>query len=109
MTKRTRRNHSSAFKAKVALDLMAKIDKLHLELPFAGSRMLRDLLAADGSVGGRRHVRTLMRKMLIEAVYRRNIRDVGRPDVVRTIDCQSTQEIWIDRVPLRRLRGVGPP
>ena len=53
------------------LELMRKMDKLHLDHPFAGSRMLRDLLAADGCVCGRRHVTTLMRKMGIEAVYRR--------------------------------------
>ena len=53
------------------LALMRQMDKLHLEFPFAGSRMLRDLLAADGSKVGRRHVTTLMRKMGIEAVYRR--------------------------------------
>ncbi len=53
------------------LALMRQMDKLHLEFPFAGSRMLHDLLAADGSKVGRRHVTTLMRKMGIEAVYRR--------------------------------------
>ena len=55
----------------VDLGIMRRIDELHLELPFAGSRMLRDLLAANGSKIGRRHVATLMRKMGIEAVYRR--------------------------------------
>ena len=45
------------------LALMRRLDKLHLELPFAGSRMLRDLLAAEGSKIGRRHVKTLMRKL----------------------------------------------
>jgi putative transposase len=53
------------------LCLMRRMDELHLDHPFAGSRMLRDLLAADGSEVGRRHVTTLMRKMGIEAVYRR--------------------------------------
>ncbi len=53
------------------LRLTRMIDELHLDLPFAGSRMLRDLLAAKGSEVGRRHVTTLMRKMGIEAVYRR--------------------------------------
>ena len=95
MTKRTRRNHSSAFKAKVALDLMAKIDKLHLELPFAGSRMLRDMLAADGSVVGRRHVRTLMRKMLIEAVYRRP--NTSKPAKGHTIYPYLLRGLTIDR------------
>ena len=53
------------------LDLMRQIDKLHTEFPFAGSRMLRRLLAANGSQVGRRHIKTLMRKMGIEALYRR--------------------------------------
>lgn len=53
------------------LQLMRRIDELHLELPFAGSRMLRDLLAGEGVMVGRRHVATLMRRMGIEALYRR--------------------------------------
>jgi putative transposase len=52
-------------------DLMRRLDQLHLEFPFAGSRMLRGLLAAEGCKIGRRHVKTLMRKMGIEALYRR--------------------------------------
>ena len=48
------------------LELMRQIDKLHTEFPFAGSRMLRRLLAADGSKVGRRHVKTLMDRMGIE-------------------------------------------
>ena len=51
--------------------LMRRIDELHLEFPFAGSRMLQGLLAAEGSKVGRRHVKTLMRRMGIEALYRR--------------------------------------
>jgi putative transposase len=53
------------------LELMRRIDELHLEFPFAGARMLRRLLAADGSKVGRRHVKTLMQRMGIEALYRR--------------------------------------
>jgi putative transposase len=53
------------------LELMRQIDALHLEFPFAGARMLRRLLAADGSKVGRRHVKTLMDRMGIEALYRR--------------------------------------
>ena len=53
------------------LALMRRLDELHLEFPFAGSRMLRGLLAAEGSMVGRRHVSTLMRRMGIEAIYRR--------------------------------------
>jgi putative transposase len=53
------------------LILMRRIDELHLEYPFAGSRMLRDMLARQELEVGRRHIKTLMRKMLIEAIYRR--------------------------------------
>jgi putative transposase len=53
------------------LALMKQIDKLHLEFPFAGSRMFRRLLAIEGSQVGRRHVKTLMVRMGIEALYRR--------------------------------------
>lgn len=51
--------------------LMRRIDELHLNYPFAGSRMLRGLLRQQGLAAGRRHIRTLMRKMAIEAIYRR--------------------------------------
>jgi len=65
--------------------LMRRIDELHLNYPFAGSRMLRDLLwqqglelsphgprpVRGGPKVGRRHIKTLMRKMGIEAIYRK--------------------------------------
>jgi len=51
--------------------IMRRIDELHLEFPFAGSRMLRDLLWQEGVTIGSQHVATLMKKMAIEAIYRR--------------------------------------
>jgi putative transposase len=51
--------------------LMRRIDELHLSYPFAGSRMLRGLLWQQGLEVGRRHIKTLMRKMGIEAIYRK--------------------------------------
>jgi putative transposase len=53
------------------LAIMRRMDELHLEHPFAGSRMLRDFLNRDGIVVGRRHVATLMKRMGIEAIYRK--------------------------------------
>src|SRR5215212_5495759 len=53
------------------LAVMRRMDELHLEFPFAGSRMLRDLLNKEGVEIGRRHVATLMRRMGIEALYRK--------------------------------------
>jgi putative transposase len=53
------------------LALMRRIDELHMDYPFAGARMMRGLLKREGHGVGRRHVGTLMRKMGIEALYRR--------------------------------------
>ncbi len=52
------------------LALMRRIDELHLDYPFAGSRMLQGLLRGEGLETGRRHVATLMKKMGIKAIYR---------------------------------------
>ena len=53
------------------LAVMRRMDELHLDFPFAGSRMLRDLLRQEGITVGRRHVATLMKRMRIEALYRK--------------------------------------
>lgn len=53
------------------LAIMRRMDELHMEFPFAGSRILRDLLRQEGIAIGRQHVATLMKKMAIEAIYRR--------------------------------------
>ena len=53
------------------LAVMRRIDELHLNYPFAGARMLRDMLGRDGASIGRRHVAALMKRMGIEAIYRR--------------------------------------
>ncbi|RDW14778.1 IS3 family transposase [Paracoccus thiocyanatus] len=74
MTRRPRRNHSPAFKAKVAVAGIKSektLIELHMEFPFAGSRMLQELLIQEGFKVGRLHVATLMKRMGIEALYRR--------------------------------------
>ena len=50
---------------------MRRIDELPLEHPFAGARMLRDLLRREGFQAGRRHIGTRMARMGIEALYRK--------------------------------------
>ena len=67
------------------LAIMQRLDRLHLEFPFAGSRMLRGLLAAEGCKIGRRHVKTLMRRMGIEALYRRPRATKPEPPATRSI------------------------
>ena len=93
------------------LALMRRMDELHLEYPFAGSRMLRDLLAADGSKVGRRHVTTLMRNMGIEAVYRRPNTSkpaVGHkiyPYLLRGLPIVRPNQVWatdITYIPMAR-------
>ena len=53
------------------LKLMRRIDELHLEAPFYGARKIAAQLQREGHEVGRRHVRTLMRRMGIEALYRK--------------------------------------
>ena len=77
------------------LELMRCIDELHLEHPFAGSRMLRSLLRADGHSVGRRHVATLMRRMGIEAIYRR--RNTSRPHPEHRVYPYLLRRLKVDR------------
>jgi len=93
------------------LRLMRRIDELHLELPFAGSRMLRDLLNAEGFEVGRRHVGTLMRKMGIEALYRKPNTSKKHPAhpvfpyLLRGLDVDRANQVWamdITYIPMAR-------
>jgi putative transposase len=82
------------------LTLMRRIDELHLELPFAGSRMLRDMLNAEGHDVGRRHVATLMKRMGIEAIYRK--KSTSRADrshrvypyLLRKLNIDRPNQVW---------------
>ena len=57
------------------LALMRRLDELHLEHPFYGSRQMARHLRREGVVAGRHRVRRLMRLMGMEAVYRRRYLD----------------------------------
>ena len=77
------------------LALMRRIDELHLNYPFAGSRMLRDLLRADGVMVGRELVTGLMRRMGIEAIYRRP--NTSKPAAGHKIYPYLLRKLAIDR------------
>ena len=53
------------------LKLMRRVDELHMEYPFAGSRMVKGLLRQEGFTAGRLHVATSMKRMGIQALYRK--------------------------------------
>jgi len=93
------------------LAVMRRMDELHLEFPFAGSRMLRDLLNKEGVEIGRRHVATLMRRMGIEALYRKpntSKRTPGHkiyPYLLRGLTIDRPNQVWamdITYVPMAR-------
>ncbi len=50
---------------------MRLIDEIHLEEPYLGSRGMKSIVRMRGHKVGRIHVRTLMRKMGIEALYKK--------------------------------------
>lgn len=82
------------------LGLMRRIDELHLEYPFADSRMLRDLLNRQGFMLGRRHTATLMKRMGIEALYRKpntSRRCPGHtvyPYLLRDLSIDRANQVW---------------
>ena len=93
------------------LALMRRIDELHLNHPFAGARMLRDLLGQEGYSVGRRHVATLMKTMGIEALYRRpntSRRHAAHPIypyLLRNRVIERANEVWamdITYIPMSR-------
>jgi len=93
------------------LALMRRIDGLHLEHPFAGSRMMRDFLKAEGHFIGRKHVATLMRTMCIEALYqkpnttRRHAAHPIYPYLLRKLAIERPNHVWamdITYVPMAR-------
>ena len=93
------------------LKLMRRIDELHLELPFAGARMLRDLLRAEGFALGRKHMTTLMRRMGITALYRKpntSRKAPGHtiwPYLLRTLAITRSNHVWamdISYIPMAR-------
>jgi putative transposase len=51
------------------LRIRSGIDELHLDYPFAGSRILKWLLRGEGLNVGRLHLATLVKKMGIKAIY----------------------------------------
>jgi putative transposase len=93
------------------LEVMRHLDRLHLEFPFAGSRMLRGLLAAEGYKVGRRHVKTLMKRMGMEALYRHPRTTKPEPGhkihpyLLRGIEVERPNQVWamdITYIPMAR-------
>ena len=93
------------------LALMRRIDELHLDYPFAGSRLLRDMLGRDGFPVGRLHVATLMKRMGIEAIYRRPNTSKPAPGhkiypyLLRGLKVDRPNQVWatdITYIPMAR-------
>jgi putative transposase len=93
------------------LKLMHRIDKLHMEFPFAGSRMLRGLLVQEGFKVGRLHVATMMKRMGIEALYRRPNTSKPAPGhkiypyLLRKLPITRPNQVWamaITYIPMAR-------
>ena len=76
---------------------MRRIDELHLDYPFAGSRMLRSMLVNEGISIGMMQVRTLMRRMGIEAWYRRP--NTSKPCPGHKIYPYLLRGLAVERVP----------
>jgi len=93
------------------LSIMRRIDELHLDYPFAGSRMLRAMLSREGVPIGRRHVATLMKRMGIEAIWRRPNTSKPAPGhkiypyLLRAMKVERVDQVWamdITYIPMAR-------
>jgi len=93
------------------LAIMRRIDELHLEYPFAGSRMLRDLLRGEGVEIGRQRVARMMKRMGIEALYRRPNTSKPTPGhkiypyLLRCVAIERPNQVWamdITYIPMAR-------
>jgi putative transposase len=91
--------------------LMRRIDELHLNFPFAGTRMLRDMLKREGFKIGRTHVRTLMGKMGITAIYCQRSTSAPHPDheihpyLLKNLSIDRPNQVWatdLTYIPMRR-------
>jgi putative transposase len=86
------------------LALMRRIDELHLQIPFYGSRKITRELRNEGHDVGRRHVVTLMRLMGIEAIYRKPrtsmpARDAQiRPYLLANLSIERPDQVWASDV-----------
>lgn len=93
------------------LKIMRRLDELHLEHPFMGARMLRDMLNRESVSIGRRHVATLMKRMGIEAIYRRPNTSKPAPGhkiypyLLRGLKIEKPNQVWamdITYIPMAR-------
>ena len=93
------------------LELMRRIDEIHLKHPFMGSRSIRDQLQDMGHKVGRQHVSTLMRKMGISAMYRKPRLSRPHPDhkvypyLLSNLDISRANQVWaadITYIPMAR-------
>lgn len=91
---------------------MRRIDELHMEFPFAGARMLVRLLRREGHGVGRRCVRTLMKRMGVEALYckpntsRRNAQHKIWPYLLRGMKIDRANQVFaLDTTHIPMARG----
>ena len=97
------------------LALMRRVDELHLNFPFAGSRMLRDLLKLEGFKVGRKHVRTLMNKMGIMALYRKPHTSAPHPAhriypyLLKNLLIDRPNQVWASDLTYSTPSQRGPP
>src|SRR6266852_3709870 len=82
------------------LTLMRRMDELHIEHPFLGARRMAQLLQREGHAVGRCHVGSLMRRMGIEAIYRKRRTSIAQkghklyPYLLTGVDITKPNQVW---------------
>lgn len=93
------------------LNMMSLIDEIHLRYPFYGSRRIRDELWDNGFYVSRDRVRTLMKRMGVEALYRKPRLSKPHPGhkvypyLLRGLKIDRANQVWavdITYIPLSK-------
>ena len=97
------------------LVLMRRLDEVHLQHPFLGSRRLRDALEQEGRFVNRKRIQRLMRMMGLEALYpKRKTSLPGKghrifPYLLRGLAIERANHVWCTDVTYSTPRQRGPP
>ena len=103
--------YEPALETPLNLKLMRHIDRLHMEYPFAGSRMLTGLLCRQGYEVNRKRIQRLMHVMGIEAQYPKKSLSKPHPEhrifpyLLRGVDINRANQVWSIDITYLPLRG----
>lgn len=93
------------------LIIMHEIDQIFTAHPYYGKRRIRAVLNQKGYSIGIRHIRTLMRKMCLEAIYPKKNTSIPNkshqvyPYLLKEVKIEKSDQVWSTDITYIRLRN----